>query len=293
VGEAGEHTAVGWMSHHADQRLPESCRSSTAHTVLGSCNQRQIPPAMRAPPRPSPRRAARLAARRRHMRARNFSPTTLPIEPPMKAKSMTASSHAFPVDRPLADHRRQLRARNVRPLSRRLRAGRNGREAGSVLTRQVNVLPTRRLHRASKVQSRRESGSDTCPPGLSHYRTTSSRSGVWCAPHCGHTSQRARARIASLTDAGSFVEERPIFAPRTHSTFRDLRPLTPSVSPSGDEDGAREAMRDRQGDDRRERGASSRSWDFAFMGGSMGSVVGEKFSRACDGAAQRACRSSR
>src|SRR5436189_740797 len=27
--------------------------------------------------------------------------------------------------------------------------------------------------------------------------------------------------------------------------------------------------------------------DFAFMGGSMGSVVGEKFSRACDGAAQR------
>jgi acetyl-CoA carboxylase carboxyl transferase subunit beta len=27
--------------------------------------------------------------------------------------------------------------------------------------------------------------------------------------------------------------------------------------------------------------------DFAFMGGSMGSVVGEKFSRACDSAAQR------
>src|ERR687888_2317316 len=27
--------------------------------------------------------------------------------------------------------------------------------------------------------------------------------------------------------------------------------------------------------------------DFSFMGGSMGSVVGEKFSRACDGAAER------
>ena len=27
--------------------------------------------------------------------------------------------------------------------------------------------------------------------------------------------------------------------------------------------------------------------DFAFMGGSMGSVVGEKFSRACDAASER------
>ena len=30
--------------------------------------------------------------------------------------------------------------------------------------------------------------------------------------------------------------------------------------------------------------------DFAFMGGSMGSVVGEKLSRACDAAASAACR---
>ena len=27
--------------------------------------------------------------------------------------------------------------------------------------------------------------------------------------------------------------------------------------------------------------------DFGFMGGSMGSVVGEKFARACEGAAER------
>ena len=33
--------------------------------------------------------------------------------------------------------------------------------------------------------------------------------------------------------------------------------------------------------------------DFAFMGGSMGSAVGEKFARACDGAASEASRSSR
>ena len=51
---------------------------------------------MRAPPDAvtetsgTPRCAAPSQARE------NFSPTTLPIEPPMNAKSITASSHAFP-----------------------------------------------------------------------------------------------------------------------------------------------------------------------------------------------------
>jgi acetyl-CoA carboxylase carboxyl transferase subunit beta len=35
------------------------------------------------------------------------------------------------------------------------------------------------------------------------------------------------------------------------------------------------------------RGCELAVMDFAFMGGSMGSVVGEKFSRACDNAAER------
>ena len=35
------------------------------------------------------------------------------------------------------------------------------------------------------------------------------------------------------------------------------------------------------------RGCELAVMDFAFMGGSMGSVVGEKFSRACDSAAER------
>jgi hypothetical protein len=47
----------------------------------------------------SPRSAAESHARE------NFSPTTLPIEPPMKAKSMTASSHGGPRSR-RADHHR-------------------------------------------------------------------------------------------------------------------------------------------------------------------------------------------
>ena len=69
-----------------------SRRTSTAATVFGSCMSERIPSCMRAPPEAvtatsgTPRSAARSAARE------NFSPTALPIEPPMNAKSMTASS---------------------------------------------------------------------------------------------------------------------------------------------------------------------------------------------------------
>ncbi len=52
----------------------------------------RIPSCMRAPPEAvTATSGARRSAARSHARA-NFSPTTLPIEPPMKAKSMTASS---------------------------------------------------------------------------------------------------------------------------------------------------------------------------------------------------------
>ena len=68
--------------------------SSTAATVFGICMSARMPSCMRAPPDAAtetsgtPRVIAPSHARE------NFSPTTLPIEPPMKAKSITASSHA-------------------------------------------------------------------------------------------------------------------------------------------------------------------------------------------------------
>ena len=68
------------------------CRTSTAQTVFGSCMSERIPSCMRAPPEAVTQTSGTpLSAARSHARA-NFSPTALPIEPPMKAKSMTASS---------------------------------------------------------------------------------------------------------------------------------------------------------------------------------------------------------
>ena len=71
---------------------PESFRSSTAQTVFGSCMSDRIPSCIRAPPdEVTLTSVTPCSAALSHARA-NFSPTTLPIEPPMNAKSMTASS---------------------------------------------------------------------------------------------------------------------------------------------------------------------------------------------------------
>src|SRR5579884_44170 len=73
-----------------------SCRSSTAQTVFGICISERIPSCIRAPPElvtvtsGTPRSVAESHARE------NFSPTALPIEPPMNAKSITASSIGCP-----------------------------------------------------------------------------------------------------------------------------------------------------------------------------------------------------
>jgi acetyl-CoA carboxylase carboxyl transferase subunit beta len=97
---------------------------------------------------------------------------------------------------------------------------------------------------------------------------------------------RARARIASLADEGSFVEEAAELRSEDPLDFFDLRPYTERLAEAEMKTGLGEAILIGQGmiDGN---AAELAVMDFAFMGGSMGSVVGEKFSRACDSAAQR------
>jgi acetyl-CoA carboxylase carboxyl transferase subunit beta len=96
----------------------------------------------------------------------------------------------------------------------------------------------------------------------------------------------ARARIASLTDDGSFVEEASELRSEDPLSFFDLRPYTERLAEAEMSTGLGEAMVVGQ--------ATLEAlpfelavMDFSFMGGSMGSVVGEKLSRACDSAAER------
>jgi acetyl-CoA carboxylase carboxyl transferase subunit beta len=128
---------------------------------------------------------------------------------------------------------------------------------------------------------------NTCPSCSSHYRDDELVAALWVCPQCGHHfPMSARARIAQLADEGSFVEEAAELRSEDPLGFFDLRPYTERLAEAELSTGLGEAMVIGQA---QIRGLPCELavMDFAFMGGSMGSVVGEKFSRACDSAAER------
>ena len=128
---------------------------------------------------------------------------------------------------------------------------------------------------------------NTCPQCQSHYRDDELEAALWVCPHCGHHfPMRARSRIASLADDGSFVEEAADLRSEDPLHFFDLRPYTERLAEAEMKTGLGEAMViGHAAVDGKP--CELAVMDFSFMGGSMGSVVGEKFSRACDSAAER------
>src|SRR5438876_3726370 len=128
---------------------------------------------------------------------------------------------------------------------------------------------------------------NTCPQCDSHYRDDELDRTLWVCPHCGHHfPMKARARIASLVDEGSFVEEAADLRSEDPLNFFDLRPYAERLAEAELKTGLGEAMM--IGQARIDgTGCELSVMDFSFMGGSMGSAVGEKFSRACDSAADR------
>src|ERR671930_2553143 len=128
---------------------------------------------------------------------------------------------------------------------------------------------------------------NTCPECQSHYRDDELEAALWVCPHCGHHfPMRARARIVSLADEGTFVEEAAELRSEDPLAFFDLRPYTDRLAEAELKTGLGEAMVIGQGQIESSL-CQLAVMDFSFMGGSMGSAVGEKFSRACDAAAER------
>jgi acetyl-CoA carboxylase carboxyl transferase beta subunit len=130
------------------------------------------------------------------------------------------------------------------------------------------------------------SNPNTCPSCHSHYRDDELERNLWVCEQCGHHfPMRARARIASLTDPGSFSEEATELHSEDPLGFFDLRPYTERLAQAEMETGLADAMViGRAAIEGRQ--CELAVMDFAFMGGSMGSVVGEKLSRACDAAVE-------
>jgi acetyl-CoA carboxylase carboxyl transferase subunit beta len=128
---------------------------------------------------------------------------------------------------------------------------------------------------------------NTCPGCASHYRDEELDASLWVCPHCGHHfPMRAPARIASIADEGSFVEEAADVRSEDPLEFFDLRPYTERLAEAEMSTGLGEAIVTGQASIDGI-GCELAVMDFKFMGGSMGSAVGEKFSRACDSAAER------
>src|SRR5438477_11689878 len=128
---------------------------------------------------------------------------------------------------------------------------------------------------------------NTCPRCSSHYRDDELEQALWVCRQCGHHfPMRARARVASLVDDGSFAEEAADLRSEDPLQFFDLRPYTERLAEAELSTGLGEAMLIGQAAVE-SKPCELAVMDFAFMGGSMGSVVGEKLSRACDSAAER------
>jgi len=129
---------------------------------------------------------------------------------------------------------------------------------------------------------------NTCPGCGSHYRDDELAQNLRVCPHCGHHFRvGARDRIEQLADPGSFVEEDAELRSADPLAFFDLRPYTERLAEAEVATGLGDAIVCGAAAIEGE-GCRLAVMDFAFMGGSMGSVVGEKFARACESAAAAA-----
>jgi acetyl-CoA carboxylase carboxyl transferase subunit beta len=128
---------------------------------------------------------------------------------------------------------------------------------------------------------------NTCPKCGSHYRDDELDAALWVCAHCGHHyPMRARTRIAWYADAGSFQEEAADVRSEDPLDFFDLRPYTERLAEAELNTGQSEAIVIGQAT-LDQHPFELAVMDFSFLGGSMGSAVGEKFARACDAAAER------
>jgi acetyl-CoA carboxylase carboxyl transferase subunit beta len=126
---------------------------------------------------------------------------------------------------------------------------------------------------------------NTCPQCGSHYRDDEMVANLRVCTQCGHHFPvRARERIDQLADKGSFAEEAADLRSADPLGFFDLRAYNERLAEAEVATGLGDAL---------VVGAATIEdmscelavMDFSFMGGSMGSVTGEKFARACESAA--------
>src|SRR5258705_7736321 len=140
-----------------------------------------------------------------------------------------------------------------------------------------------------KMVRRKGSGpaSSKCPAcGTVHSRAVLEER-LYVCPECKHhLSMPSHARIATLVDEGTFIELEHSLVSVDPLEFADLRSYRARLQEARRETGVREAVTTgicKIGGQR----AVLVVFDFAFLGGTMGSVVGEKIAHAFEEATER------
>ncbi len=142
-------------------------------------------------------------------------------------------------------------------------------------------------HKGAPAASDDRKHPNTCPSCGSHYRDDELEGHLGVCPQCGHHFPlSARERIEQLVDPGTFSEEEADLRSADPLGFFDLRPYTERLAEAELKTGQGDAILVGRAEIEGEPCELS-VMDFGFMGGSMGSVVGEKFVRACDQAVDR------
>jgi acetyl-CoA carboxylase carboxyl transferase beta subunit len=128
---------------------------------------------------------------------------------------------------------------------------------------------------------------NTCPSCGSHYRDDELAANLRVCGQCGyHFPVQARERITQLADEGSFQEEAAELRSEDPLGFFDLRPYPERLAEAEVSTGLGDAMVI-GGATIENEACELAVMDFSFMGGSMGSVVGEKLARAAESAVER------
>ncbi|MBI5491759.1 MAG: acetyl-CoA carboxylase carboxyltransferase subunit beta [Deltaproteobacteria bacterium] len=108
-------------------------------------------------------------------------------------------------------------------------------------------------------------------------------------PKCNyHFRISALARINIVVDEGTFVEHDPLLEPVDGLDFKDLKKYKDRIKASQKETGLKDSLVSGEGLIGGQR-AMLAAFDFSFMGGSMGSVVGEKIARMVERAVEAGC----
>lgn len=132
--------------------------------------------------------------------------------------------------------------------------------------------------------TREKAHPNTCPGCGSHYRDEELARTLRVCPQCGHHFPvGARERIEQLADPDTFLEEDEELRSADILGFFDLRPYAERLVEAELATGLGDAMVTGSASIE-EQPCRLAVMDFSFMGGSMGSVVGEKFVRACESA---------